>query len=89
MDSQAPNPPYAVPPPFSPPLSAHRSSADAYKPTSLDIDMMRSDERSTRAASVLSGMSAEDMEAAETLNSLQQSTLRTATYATIRSDTDM
>ncbi|EXJ91671.1 hypothetical protein A1O3_00221 [Capronia epimyces CBS 606.96] len=71
MDSQSPNPLYAVPPPFSPPLSAHRSSTDTHKP-SLDIDMRRSDDRSTRAASVLSGMSAEDMEAAETLNSLQQ-----------------
>jgi hypothetical protein len=79
MDSQSPNPPYAVPPPFSPPLSAHRSSTDVYKPTSLDIDVMRSEERSTRAASVLSGMSAEDMEAAETLNSLQQSMSRMAT----------
>lgn len=37
--------------------------------------MRRSDDRSTRAASVLSGMSMEDMEAAETLNSLQQSML--------------
>ena len=32
---------------------------------------MADHERSTRAASVLSGLSAEDMEAAETLNSLQ------------------
>ncbi|EXJ93671.1 hypothetical protein A1O1_02063 [Capronia coronata CBS 617.96] len=73
MDSQTPNPPYAVPPPFSPPLSAHRSSTDAHKSASFDIDMMRLDhDRSTRAASVLSGLSAEDMEAAETLNSLQQ-----------------
>lgn len=75
MDSQSPNLPYAVPPPFSPPLSAYRSSTEAHKPTSFDADMMRSDERSTRAASVLSGMSAEDMEAAETLNSLHQSML--------------
>ncbi|EXJ60967.1 hypothetical protein A1O7_05120 [Cladophialophora yegresii CBS 114405] len=72
MDSQSPNPPYAVPPPFSPPLSAHRSSADSQKPASIDIDMMRSDDRSTRAGSVLSGMSIEDMEAAETLNNLSQ-----------------
>ena len=34
---------------------------------------MRSDDRSTRAGSVLSGMSIEDMEAAETLNNLSQS----------------
>ncbi|EXJ69719.1 uncharacterized protein A1O5_06790 [Cladophialophora psammophila CBS 110553] len=39
---------------------------------SIDIDMMRSDDRSTRAGSVLSGMSIEDMEAAETLNNLSQ-----------------
>lgn len=74
MATQSPNPPYAVPPPFSPPLSANRTSSDMAKPASIDIDMMRSErDRSTRAASVLSGMSAEDMEAAETLNSLQQS----------------
>ncbi|KIX99317.1 uncharacterized protein Z520_04893 [Fonsecaea multimorphosa CBS 102226] len=72
MDSQSPNPPYAIPPPFSPPLSAHRSSADSHKRASIDIDMMRSDDRSTRAGSVLSGMSIEDMEAAETLNNLSQ-----------------
>ncbi|KIW18714.1 hypothetical protein PV08_03003 [Exophiala spinifera] len=72
MDSQSPNPPYAVPPPFSPPLPAKRSSTDTHKPTSVDVDMMRSEERSTRAASVLSGMSAEDMEAAETLSGLHQ-----------------
>ena len=40
----------------------------------MEIDISRTEqERSTRAASVLSGMSVEDMEAAETLNSLQQS----------------
>ncbi|OAP57740.1 hypothetical protein AYL99_08478 [Fonsecaea erecta] len=72
MDSQSPNPPYAVPPPFSPPLSAHRFSADSHKPASIDMDMMRSDDRSTRAGSVISGMSIEDMEAAETLNNLSQ-----------------
>jgi transcriptional repressor OPI1 len=39
----------------------------------MEIDAAVSDhERSTRAVSVLSGMSVEDMEAAETLNSLQQ-----------------
>lgn len=74
MAAQSPNPSYALPPPFSPPLSANRTSLDMAKPASFDIDMMRSEhDRSTRAASVLSGMSAEDMEAAETLNSLQQS----------------
>ncbi|KIV92657.1 hypothetical protein PV10_03930 [Exophiala mesophila] len=72
MDSQSPNPPYGAPPPFSPPLSAHRSSTDTAKHGSIDVDVFMADhERSTRAASVLSGLSAEDMEAAETLNSLQ------------------
>ena len=73
MESQSPHQLYTLPPPFSPPLSAHRSSADSHKPASIDIDMMRSEDRSTRAASVLSGMSMEDMEAAETLNNLSQS----------------
>lgn len=35
------------------------------------MDLDYEDERRKRAASVLSGMSQEDMEAAETLNSLQ------------------
>lgn len=40
----------------------------------MEIDTAKLElDRSTRAASVLSGLSAEDMEAAETLNSLQQS----------------
>lgn len=37
--------------------------------------MMDVEERSQRAASVLSGMSAEDMEAAETLKSLHQGSI--------------
>lgn len=80
MAVHSPNPAYTLPPPFSPPLSAIRTSSDITKPAAIDIDMMRSEHnRSTRAASVLSGMSAEDMEAAETLNSLQQSiALRTS-----------
>ena len=74
MEQQAPNPPYAVPPPFSPLLASHRSPMDLVKANAMDLDSTRgADERSTRAASVLSGMSMEDMEAAETLNSLQQS----------------
>ncbi|KPI35450.1 Clock-controlled protein 8 [Cyphellophora attinorum] len=74
MEAQRPdNVSYGVPPPFSP-TSSHRSSADLPKPLAMDLDMTRSDQdRSVRAASVLSGMSVEDMEAAETLNSLQQS----------------
>jgi transcriptional repressor OPI1 len=66
---------YAVPPPPFSPSASHRSSTDVVKSHNMmDLDSTRSDhERSTRAASVLSGMSIEDMEAAETLNSLQQS----------------
>jgi hypothetical protein len=37
----------------------------------LGMDLDYEDERRNRAISVLSGMSQEDMEAAETLNSLQ------------------
>jgi hypothetical protein len=37
----------------------------------MAMDLDYEDERRNRAASVLSGMSQEDMEAAETLNSLQ------------------
>jgi transcriptional repressor OPI1 len=74
MEAQRPdNVSYGVPPPFSP-ASSHRSSADPQKPLAMDLDGVRADQdRSMRAASVLSGMSVEDMEAAETLNSLQQS----------------
>lgn len=71
MTAQQPS--YGVPLPFSPSTS-HRSSTDLAKANVMDLDITVSDhERSTRAASVLSGMSVEDMEAAETLNSLQQS----------------
>jgi len=49
-------------------------SAEVVQPTLIDVDMaMLDDDRTQRAASVLSGMSAEDMEAAETLNSLHAS----------------
>jgi hypothetical protein len=49
-------------------------SAEVVQPTIIDVDTaMLDDDRTQRAASVLSGMSAEDMEAAETLNSLHAS----------------
>ena len=55
-------------------MSSHRVSSDVRKSIPMEIDTTKAEqERSTRAASVLSGMSIEDMEAAETLNSLQQS----------------
>ena len=87
METQRPaNLQYVAPPPFSPSTS-HRSSTDLQKPVSIDLDMARSDhDRSTRAVSVLSGMSIEDMEAAETLNSLQQSLPRPSTRSTNKRD---
>jgi hypothetical protein len=63
-----------------PPLLAapngHLKASEAVLPTTMEVDMAPDDGgRLHRAASVLSGMSAEDMEAAETLKSLQASTL--------------
>lgn len=50
-------------------------SAEAVQSPTVDVDTTMTDnDRTQRAASVLSGMSAEDMEAAETLNSLHAST---------------
>lgn len=63
-------PPIAFPPVPNGPLK----SIDVIRPASIDTDTSMSDyDRTQRAASVLSGMSAEDMEAAETLNSLHAS----------------
>jgi hypothetical protein len=62
MESQLPRAYHNGPPPFS---------AAPVKSQELAMDMDYEDERRNRAASVLSGMSQEDMEAAETLNSLQ------------------
>lgn len=61
--------PYARPPPFSPPAERPRS-IDMVKSDAMEIE--NASERSQRAASVLSGLSADDLEAAETLKSLQQ-----------------
>jgi hypothetical protein len=62
MESQLPTAYQNGPPPFSAgPMTSQKMAMD------LDYE----DERRNRAASVLSGMSQEDMEAAETLNSLQ------------------
>lgn len=67
MASQQPLPAYAHPPPFSPP-SARPRSFDQMKPEAMEFEL----DRSQRAVSVLSGLSADDLEAAETLKSLQQ-----------------
>jgi hypothetical protein len=62
MESQQPVAYHNGPPPFSTaPMTSQK----------LAMDLDYEDERRNRAASVLSGMSQEDMEAAETLNSLQ------------------
>ena len=49
-------------------------SAEVIQSTTIDVDTAMLDgDRTQRAASVISGMSAEDMEAAQTLNSLHAS----------------
>jgi hypothetical protein len=62
METQQSAPHQNGPPPFS---AAQMTS----QKLAMDLDFEH--ERTNRAASVLSGMSQEDMEAAETLNSLQ------------------
>lgn len=64
---QTVGPVYGRPPPFSPTSDRQPRSYDV-KSDMMDIDASRSE----RAASVLSGLSADDYEAAETLKSLQQ-----------------
>lgn len=71
MTTQLHNPPYAGPPPNSPPMQAQRRSYDL-KAQMMDAE--NGSDRSYREQSVLSGMSIEDMEAAETLNSLHKGT---------------
>ena len=65
MESQQPTAYQNASPPFS---AAHTTSQK------LAMDLNYEDERRNRAASVLSGLSHEDMEAAETLKSLQART---------------
>jgi hypothetical protein len=68
MESQYPQQQYGAPPAFpevpnGPPKTSERGS--------FDMDMTNGEsDRTRRGTSVLSGMSIEDMEAAETLNSL-------------------
>ena len=62
------------PMPFPPVPTGPLKSAEVASSPTMDWDIsMSENDRTQRAASVLSGMSAEDMEAAETLNSLHAS----------------
>ena len=74
MDTQQVHPLHTAPSPFPPvPVGSLKPPARSYDAT-MDRDMcMTEDDRTQRAASVLSGMSMEDMEAAETLKNLQAS----------------
>ena len=68
MESQYPPQNYGAPPAFPETPSGPRISSER---GSFDTDMTNGDiDRTRRGTSVLSGMSIEDMEAAETLNSL-------------------
>ena len=68
MESQYPPQQYGAPPAFPETLNGPRISSER---DSFDADMTNGDnDRTRRGTSVLSGMSIEDMEAAETLNSL-------------------
>lgn len=67
MEAQQPTPHYAQPPLFSPDANGRKSLA-AQNADMMDVE----DGRTQRAASVLSGLSADDLEAAETLKSLGQ-----------------
>jgi hypothetical protein len=74
MESQQTQPPYSAQLPFTRVPSGALKCLEAVQSPTIDTDMTMTDaDRSQRAASVLSGMSAEDMEAAETLNSLHAS----------------
>lgn len=65
---------YPPQPPFPQIPSGPLKAADGVRSPTIETDRTMTDaDRTQRAASVLSGMSAEDMEAAETLNSLHAS----------------
>lgn len=71
METQSSPTHYGIPPSLSS-FTDHSLSAGVLSPnSSMDTELIKQDyDRSQRAASVLSGMSTEDIEAAETLNSL-------------------
>lgn len=71
METQQSLPSYTSPPAFSPPLKQPRS-VDMVKPDIMEIEHVALPDRSQRGTSVLSGLSADDLEAAETLKSLGQ-----------------
>jgi len=71
MDAQYHSPPYARPPQISPSQGQPRST-DVIKLDAMEVE--NTSDGSQRAASVLSGLSADDLEAAETLKSLQRGT---------------
>jgi hypothetical protein len=74
MEYQQAQAPFAAQVPFPQVPTGPLKPAEAMLLTNFDIDTTMTDnDRTQRAASVLSGMSAEDMEAAETLNSLHTS----------------
>lgn len=74
MEYQQAQAPYAGQLAFPQVPTGPLKSAEVMQTPTFDTDMTMTDnDRTQRAASVLSGMSAEDMEAAETLNSLHAS----------------
>ena len=74
MEYQLAHAPFAAHVPFPQAPTGPLKSAEAVQSTMIDPDTTMTDnDRAQRAVSVLSGMSAEDMEAAETLNSLHTS----------------
>lgn len=76
MDIQRPRPNFSPPPPFSLTAPPPPQPFQGLQMTPMDVEMSMSDvDRTQRAASVLSGMSDEDIEAANTLNSLHASEL--------------
>lgn len=71
METQQSLPSYTSLPPVSPPLK-HPRSIEVAKSDIMEIENVALGDRSQRGTSVLSGLSADDLEAAETLKSLGQ-----------------
>jgi transcriptional repressor OPI1 len=85
MEYQQAQAPYAAQLSFPQVPTGPLKSAELIQTTTIDTDMIMTDnDRSQRAASVLSGMSAEDMEAAETLNSLHASKCPKASLSSLQ-----
>ena len=77
MSTQQYNPGMASPPNVhSPPLHSQQRPFDPVKSHVMEVENIK--DRSQREQSVLSGMSIEDMEAAETLNSLHKGNFESA-----------